>query len=50
MQGVDSESDGEGEVECEGSASAIDRGALRVRAPIKNDGILCLSALTEPCS
>ena len=33
--GVGSESGGEGVLECEGSASATGRGALRLRAPVK---------------
>ena len=48
--GVGSESEGEGKMECEGSTSAADRGALRLCALIKTDGIVCLNASTEPWS
>ena len=51
-EGVGFESKGEGEVDCEGTAIMIDRGVLRLRLPIKDTcgGIVCLNALTKPCS
>ena len=48
--GVGSESECEVKVECEGSASAIDRGALRLLALVKTRWNSVFECIKEPCN
>ena len=50
MDGVGSKSEGEGKLDFEGTTTVTDRGALRLRAPIKTQWNSVFDALIEPCN